>query len=276
MIGRRVAVLPYEICGVCGECRSGRHHLCENMIHLGHAAGWPPMPYYHGGMAEYCPVWSHRCHVMPDGLSFEEASCIDFVGVAYHATRLGGFIFGKSVFVIGCGPIGHVICQLARSMGAARVFAGDVYERAVEALRGIGFRSVTSSGDEARERILELTHGNGVSAVWDTVGSAETVAMGLDVLGKTGTFVNLATHDLDVPMNLMRLGSERRFLSSANYRTEEFAETVRLVSEGRLDLAPLTDSTFALETTPEVFRLLQDKKKSQILKAIIIPNAPSD
>ena len=169
-----------------------------------------------------------------------------------------------------------MICQLARSMGASGIFALDVYERALEALRGLGFQNVFTGGDEAKKKILELTDGHGVEVVWDTVGSAETVAMGFDVLDKTGTFINLATHDLDISMNLMSIGSERRFLSSANYRVEEFLQTLSLVSAGKVNLDSLTNSTFALEKTPQIFDLLQDKEKSQILKAIILPNPPSE
>ena len=275
LIGKRVVVLPYEICGTCRECQRGDHHLCVNMIHLGHAAGWPEMPYYYGGMAEYCPVWTHRCHVIPDDLSFEEASCLDFVGVAYHAVRHGGLLFDKSVCVIGCGPIGHTICQLARSMGAARVFALDVYERAVEALRSLSFRNVYAGNGEAKKEIMEITSGCGVDVVWDTVGSKETVSLGIHVLAKTGRFINLATHDIDVSMNLMNLGSERRFLSSANYRVEEFSRALSLVASGKINLDAMTESTFKLEEVRRALDLLQEKAQTQILKAIILPNAPS-
>lgn len=271
MVGKRVAVLPYQNCNECLDCKMGNHHLCEKMIHLGHAAGWDEMDYYPGGMAEYCAVWIDRCFELPDTVTYEQAACIDFVGVGYHSLKQGGNLFDKTVAVIGCGPIGNSICQLARSMGASKVIAIDVYEKALDILRGLGFSDVYENHGAIAGKILESTENLGADVVWDTVGSEQTVALGFKILAKKGTLVYVATHDMEVAVNLKDIGSERVIRSSTNYRIEDFPETISLVKNKKIDLGPFTINTYNIDEVAEVFDLLLDKTKSQILKAIIIP-----
>lgn len=271
LLNKRVAVLPYQICGTCHECLTGNHHLCAGMIHLGHAAGWKEMDYYPGGMAEYCPVWAEHCFEIPENLSFEMAACIDFVGVALHAVKLAGALFNKTTAVFGCGPIGNSICQLARSMGASRIFAVDVYEKAFEVLRSLGFSETCQNDDRTADGILEKTDQRGVNVVWDTVGTRETVKLGMSILDKQGILINLATHDLEINLNLKQLGSERMFRSSSNYRIEEFQETISIINNRKIDLSPFLSHTYPLDNIKNVFELLLNKKKSQIFKAIMIP-----
>src|ERR1035438_5152691 len=54
LLGRRVGVQPYRVCGECEFCRSGRHNLCRETIHIGHGQGWGEMEFYPGAYAEYC------------------------------------------------------------------------------------------------------------------------------------------------------------------------------------------------------------------------------
>ena len=131
LIGKRVVVLPYRNCETCENCRQGRHNLCANMIHYGHGAGWGSMAYYPGGMAEYCPVWAEKCYALPERVPPHEAVLLDGLGVSLHAVRTAGFLPGKDVAVIGCGPIGLGIAATAGPWGARALFCVDVYETAL-------------------------------------------------------------------------------------------------------------------------------------------------
>jgi len=66
-----------------------------------------------GGMAEYCPVWAEKCYVLPEHVPAHEAALLDGLGVSLHAVRTAGFLPGKDVAVIGCGPIGLGIAAIA-------------------------------------------------------------------------------------------------------------------------------------------------------------------
>lgn len=52
LMGKRVAILSWNVDNACFWCRRGMQHLCPNTVHLGHSAGWGKREYYLGGMAE--------------------------------------------------------------------------------------------------------------------------------------------------------------------------------------------------------------------------------
>lgn len=276
LMGQRVAVLPYAVCGVCPDCRSGNHNLCENMIHTGHAAGWGEKPYYYGGMAERCPAWGRRCFPVPEGLSDEEAALTDQVGVALHSTRAARMAPGKDVAVIGCGPIGLSIAQIARGWGARTVFLVDHSQIAIEIAGRLGFSRTTTATDRPIDDwLMDEASGRGVGCVWDTVGSAETLRAGVRALAKQGSLINVATHPVDLRLSASDLAGERLFRSSSNFLVHEFPDALDLVADGVVDVKPMITHRFPLQQTPEAFGRLADKERHAMFKAVIrLEDAP--
>ena len=133
---RRVGALSFRTCGACLYCRTGRSNLCPNTQHLGHGAGW--VGSNPGGMAEYCPVWRNHLFDLPNHVSFEEATFLDGLGVAVHAVRSAGLFPGCGVLVLGGGPIGLSIGQVAAAMGAGRVALTDVYDTPLDCGAALG------------------------------------------------------------------------------------------------------------------------------------------
>jgi threonine dehydrogenase-like Zn-dependent dehydrogenase len=270
-IGKRVGVLPYKPCGICHDCKKGFHHLCKNMIHLGHAAGWDTMDYYPGGMAEYCPVWLDYCFEIPENLSDDEAACVDFAGVAYHSVSHAGDLFDKTVLIMGCGPIGNCICQIAKAKGACNVIAIDKNDKALSIIRKLGFTALYND-ETFTSRILEMTEGLGVDVVWDTVGTADSIKSSLAVLAKKGLIVNLATHDIEVPINLKDLNSERTLMSTSNYKLKDYPETLSFLSHGLINVEALISSRISLDQVPETLEKLAHQEGHGLFKVIVKPN----
>ena len=70
--------------------------------------------------------------------------------------------------------------------------------------------------------------------MFDTVGTGESIKLGLGVLGKTGTFVNLAVHDEEIPLNFLRLGAERKIVTSCNFEVGDYPKALALLAAGKL------------------------------------------
>jgi L-iditol 2-dehydrogenase len=116
LAGRRVAVDPAIPDGVCEQCRAGHPNLCLNIVFAGHST-------QDGGLRERL-IWpDDRLHALPDGLSDAGGAVLEPLGVAIHAHDLGHVRVGARVAVVGCGPIGLLLVQLARAAGAAAVLA---------------------------------------------------------------------------------------------------------------------------------------------------------
>jgi L-iditol 2-dehydrogenase len=270
LVGRRIAVLPYLECGRCPECRDGKPNLCSRMLHTGHSAGWGQREYYDGGMADFCPMWGVRCFPVPDSMSFEDAALTDFVGVAVHAVRLASDVRERDVAVIGAGPVGLSIAQVARAWGARKVFLAERSPLAVRIARGMGFDRAASLGDRPIDDwLLEGTHGLGVRCVWDTVGSADTLGQGIRSLARQGSLVNLAVHDVSVSVAMPWLAAERALMSSSNSTPADVRDAIDLVCRGAVDVRSMITHRFPLEQTPHAFTQLVEKDLHGMFKVLI-------
>jgi L-iditol 2-dehydrogenase len=114
--GQRVAVDPAVPCFACRSCRAGNPNLCERIVFAGHGSN-------DGGMREYLAWPTHRLHPLPDGLDDVDGALLEPLGVALHALDLAHLRSASSVAVVGCGPIGLLVVQLALRAGATAVTA---------------------------------------------------------------------------------------------------------------------------------------------------------
>ena len=105
--GDRVVVEPYVGCGMCYPCRIGRPNCCARLEIIGvHRAG---------GYAEYLVAPAVKVHKFPDKLSFTFASFVEPIGIGVQACRRAALRPDESVLVLGCGPIGLSIVEVARA-----------------------------------------------------------------------------------------------------------------------------------------------------------------
>ena len=111
--GAAVAVFPLLWCGRCPACEQGKYVQCFDYDYLGSRSN--------GGFAEYVVAPRRNLLRVPEGVSLDEAAMTEPASVALHALRRGGGTRpGESVAVFGAGPIGVMVAQWARAMGAAR------------------------------------------------------------------------------------------------------------------------------------------------------------
>jgi threonine dehydrogenase-like Zn-dependent dehydrogenase len=255
LLGRRVAPVCSKVCGTCADCRAGRTQLCPDTIHLGHGQGWGKREFYPGAYAEYVPAWGSGCYVIPDDLTFGEAAMLDILAVCVHVASQGEIQPGRPVLMMGAGPAGNGIAQAARNLGAGRVVVTDVAEAALGMARQAGFDAVVDArGKPAAALTAELRAQapDGFGSVFDSVGGRDSFDLGLGVLAKKGTLVNMAVHDLDIPVNFLRLGSERRLTTSSNFATGDYPIALSWLKNGRFAVEPwLTE--VRLEAIPRLF-----------------------
>ncbi len=117
-IGTRVAVDPAWTCGVCHECSRGNPNLCRQQKFCGLYPN-------DGSLCEWMRVPARFCHAVPDSISDDEAALLEPLGVALHATDLARIRLGSKVAVIGAGPIGLCLIQLAKLAGAGTVYVTE-------------------------------------------------------------------------------------------------------------------------------------------------------
>lgn len=160
--GDRLVVHHHVPCRDCFYCRAGAYAQCPGYKRNGTTAGFEPAG---GGMAEYVKAcdWivSGGAIPVPDGVSPEEASFVEPVNTCLKAVQVAGVERGQTVLVVGQGPIGLLLTQLARWAGA-EVIASDLLADRRELASRLGASVVLDpAAVEVAREVRALTGGRG-------------------------------------------------------------------------------------------------------------------
>ena len=243
VVGRRVVIEPILGCGTCPWCREGAINRCRDGRLLGR-----DLP---GGFAERLAVPAGAAVVLPDDLETDVAVLIEPLANAIHVVASVPPA-GATVFVIGAGPIGLLMAHAAALDGAARVLISDPVVGRLERASAQGFEAL--AGDDVSSAITEATGGAGVDVVIDAAGYPATWALGVEAARPGGRIVEVG---LGAPRGELDyfsvLGKELTITGSYAWGETDFARSLRLVAEERIDLSgwtsamPLADGERAFE-----------------------------
>ena len=272
LLGKRVFVEPYNTCGMCEYCRTGRYNLCRDTKHIGHSAGWSNMDYFPGGMAEYCQVWATHVYEIPDNISYEEATLLDPLAVAIHAVDVSKYTTGSDVLILGSGPVGLCISQVVKACAASNVFCTDIYQKALSVAGELGVNyPLNARTTNVTDFITEITKGRGVDFIFDTVGSENSQKEALRLLATSGTLVNLVANSNTVKLKLLDLSGERCVRGTSNNLYQDVLTGIKLMASSFIKARPLITHELSLTQVNKGFDLLYKKEENDVIKVLIKP-----
>lgn len=237
--GQLVAVDPAIPDLVCPSCLRGQHHLCPQVRFAGHGAN-------DGGLREFVAWPSHLLHAVPEGFSAADAALLEPLGVAIHAVDLGHVRLGSSVAVVGCGPIGLLLIEAARSAGATRIIAVEplAHRRAAAARLGA---DVVLSPDEADESAFASLVGEGVDVGFEVAGTDAALHTTMLAARPGARVVVVGIPDEDHTTFTASLARRKGLTLLLSRRMNDvYPRAISLVAQGRVDVTSLADIHFAL------------------------------
>ncbi|GIM90645.1 zinc-dependent alcohol dehydrogenase [Paractinoplanes toevensis] len=246
--GTRVAIDPAVPCGACEPCLDGDPNLCLNIVFAGHGPT-------DGGLRQVLAWPGRRLHPIPDSLSDDEGALLEPLGVALHAYDLAHARIGRTVAVIGCGPIGLMLIQLARLGGATRVIAADPLSHRAEAAARLG---------------AEITDGE-ADLVFEVSGSDAAVDTALRTAKPGARVILVGIPDGD-RTTFTASHARRKGLTMVMSRRmgEVYPRAIDLAARRRVDLPPLVSAAFPLD---EVAAALSTAAARDGLKVVVHPQA---
>jgi L-iditol 2-dehydrogenase len=263
--GRRVAVDPARPCGACEQCMEGNRNLCPSVRFAGHGRD-------DGALREYL-VWpTALLHPVPDALSDADAAMLEPLGVALHAHDLGKTRAGGMVAVIGCGPIGLCLVQLARAAGARQVVAVEPLRHRREAAAAMGADVVLDAGAaDLTAALSQATSGRGVDVAFEAAGNDAAVGLAVAAARPGGRVVLTgipAQDTITFPASVAR--RKGLTIKLSRRMKDTYPRATRLVTGGLVDVSSIVSHTFPLARAEEAFRAASDRVG---LKIIVSPNA---
>lgn len=251
--GDYVSGESHWVCGHCKQCLMNERHVCANTKILGVDVDGCFAPYV---VVPEGSAWKNDRSVTPD------FACIqDPLGNAVHAT-LAGEVIGRTVAVLGCGPIGIFAVAVAKAAGAAIVYATDTRQYRLdlaEKLGADGVVDVTKSDLEAY--IDQKTGGQGVDVVLEMSGAPVAIRQAMRIARRGGRVslmgIPAQTVELDMAEDMIFKGLTVQCI--VGRKLYETWDTMRsLLASGRLNIAPAITHRLAFEDFTHGMDLMRD------------------
>lgn len=261
--GERVAVDPALPCGECEFCQQGNPNLCPAIIFAGHGE-------QDGGLREWIAWDARRLFPLPETLDETDGAMLEPLGVALHTIDLGKLKAGMTVGVFGCGPIGLLVMQLARRMGAATIIATDMLPHRVDAAMNFGAdEAYLAAYGEEIPLILEASQGRGVDVAFECAGEQSAVDISFAVVAPGGivVLVGIPTND---QTSFSASTARRKGLTIKLVRRMKhtYPRAIDLVDKGLVDVRSLVTHRFPLERAAEAYDLARQRAGLKVMISI--------
>jgi alcohol dehydrogenase len=266
--GDRVLGTYGTACGKCFFCERGEFHKCDEARVFGHGATLGSLQ---GAQAELVlvPHANLTLRPVPDGLSDDVALFAgDVMGTAFHAIDSRPLAEGETAAILGLGPVGLCAVQAARAAGAAEVIAIDTVEDRLRMAESFGATPVHLTEQDPRGEVKKLTGGRGVDLAVEAVGHPEALDMALRLTRKAGTVsvTGVYAERAEVHMGLIWIKALTLTSGHANV-IKHLDRVLGLLSEGKLDPAPLVTHHMKLDEAPDAYRVYDNKEALKIVLA---------
>lgn len=227
-----------------------RSNLSPGGSYLGSAAHFP---HTDGGFATIITLPARMLRTIPDGVSLRSAVLAEPAAVALHAVHRAGDLTGRSVAVIGCGPIGALITAMASRAGAADIVAVDLGPRAVDVARDVGATRGQVAPDEAELAALHA------EVVFESSGTVPGLSSAIRASRRGGRVVMvglLPPGAQPVPI-AAAISAEIDLLGSFRF-IDEIDEVLEAIADGSLDAERILTHEFPYEQAEEAFAVASD------------------
>lgn len=260
-VGDPVAVDPNVVDDVCYFCRRGVDHLCSGLSPLGVARP--------GGFAELSVVPTRYAYRLPEGMRPELGAQVEPVACSVHGIDQAQVEAGDFVAVIGCGPIGCILIQLARLQGAAKILAVEPNPARRELALSAGADAVCEPGDQVAEA-QRLRAQALPDVVIEASGNPAAASGAFSLVRRGGTVLLFGVYPetARIEISPFRVNEdELRIVGSLN-NPHTHQRAIDLLHSGRLDLTELITDVLGLS---ELERAMDVKNFPNAGKILIQP-----
>jgi L-gulonate 5-dehydrogenase len=258
--GTPVVVEPFIGCGTCYPCRVGKSNCCANLQIIG--------IHREGGFADHVVAPVDRLHVVPGGLTPFQASFAEPVAIGVQACRRGSVSADDSLLILGAGPIGLALVEVAQARGA-KVFITDIAEERLHTAADLGATPLPA-GDGLMDDVLRRTDGEGMPVVIEATGNAKAMESTVDLVAAGGRIVIVGLVKKGTMVAFPGLDFTRKEMTVVGSRASVdcFPESLDLIARGAIRY-PEIASSFPLSQAPSVFARLAENP-SALHKAVFV------
>ena len=257
-VGDRVSGDPNDMCGECYFCKNGMQHFCKNNIGIGTTVD--------GGFAEYVIMREKQAYKVSDELSFIEAAMAEPISCCLHGIDLCNIKAGDTVLVMGGGPIGMIMMQLAKNAGASKVIMSEPVEEKREQALKLGATKTIDPLHEDVEAVL-AEYCENVNVVIECVGNVHTQADAVRFAGRGATimYFGLAAPEESFPIRPDDIFKKELHITSSYINPYSFERAIQILESGTVELESLITNVVPLDDIADVFTKPEYRRTGKVM-----------
>jgi threonine dehydrogenase-like Zn-dependent dehydrogenase len=262
-----LVVMPFASSdGTCEFCREGLPTACVHRGFFGNnglngaQAEALRIPYADGTLFPLNVAEDDA--LMPSLLTFS-----DVMGTGHHAAVVAKVGPGKSVAVVGDGAVGLCGVIAAKRLGAEQIIIMGRHPDRIALAKEFGATDVVSErGEEAVERVRELTGGYGAHSVLECVGHGQAMATAISIARPGGAVgrVGVPQHET-MPASLPAFYNNVTVGGGPAPVRAYIEELLPDILEGRIEPGKVFDRNVGLDSVPDGYRAMNDREALKVM-----------
>ena len=264
--GDRVTVNVETFCGECFFCQDKGGNNCTDP-----SGGWALGCRIDGGQAEYVrvPYADQGLNKIPDEVTNEQALLVgDVLATGYWAAQISEIKAEDTVLIIGAGPTGICTLQCVLLKEPRRIIVCDKDAERLKFVREHYPEVLTVGPEQVMDLVQAYSHHGGADVVLEVAGSEETFRMAWECARPNAIVTVVALYDGPQTLPLPEMYGKNLTFKTGGVDGCNCAETLELISKGKIDTTPLITHTYQLSDIEAAYELFENRRDGVIKVAI--------
>ncbi|MFC1498314.1 zinc-binding dehydrogenase [Verrucomicrobiota bacterium] len=261
--GDRVAVDPGMACGKCDQCLANRKHTCRNLRFL----GCPGQ--VDGCLREYIVIPEECCFPVSESITLEQAVLAEPLSIGLYALKLSMPIKGKSIAILGAGPIGLSVLVSALAEGAEKIYVTDKIDTRLNAAQTAG--AVWTGNPDKIDIVEEIIkhEPSMLDVVFECCGQQDALDQAVSILKPGGKLLIIGIPETD-RISFSPHEMRQREICVQNVRRQNncVSSAINMIESGKTDIDFMITHRFELNQTKEAFDLVSEYADG-VIKAVV-------
>jgi threonine dehydrogenase-like Zn-dependent dehydrogenase len=220
-----------------------------------------------GGFGELMLLNEALLIPVPDEVTPQHAALTEPIGVGIHAVAKAGLEEGDCALVIGCGPVGLAVIGALRLQNVGPIVASDFSSFRRSLGEHLGADVVLDPKERSPFEVLAEKAPGRRMVVFECVGMPGIIQeIILEAPPRTPVVVAGVCMEEDRIMPLAAAPKEISLQFVFGYSPEEYAEALKAIGEGTIDVSPLITGRIGLDGVAQAFEeLAQPDRHAKVL-----------
>jgi L-iditol 2-dehydrogenase len=260
-VGDKVTVQPQIFCGECQPCLTGNENVCQNLSVYG---------IHTDGMAQDYIAMPEKVVVkLDEGMSYETGAFVEPVSVAVGAIRRCGEVKDQNLVVLGAGPIGNLVAQVAKADGAD-VLITDINDKKLSLAKKCGIpHAVNTMNRDLKEVIGETFGKRGADIIVDCAAVTPSILSAINAARPASKIVIVGNFKKPVEIELPLIQRQSiDIIGVMMYVRKDYEKAIRLMGEGSVIVDDMITTTYSAREYEKAYKYI-DENPLDVMKILM-------